>query len=122
MDYTKIGTLIYKLRKEKNMTQKQLADAMNLSDRTISKWERGLGCPDISLLIQLSELLNVNIKEILSGDLISNEFVGGNMKNTKYYVCPLCGNITLSTGNAVISCCSRVLEELVPKKQPIRKS
>ncbi len=70
------------------MTQKQLADAMNLSDRTISKWERGLGCPDISLLIQLSELLNVNIKEILSGDLISNEFVGGNMKNTKYYVCP----------------------------------
>lgn len=116
MDYTKIGNLIYKLRKEKNMTQKQLADAMNLSDRTISKWERGLGCPDISLLIQLSELLNVNIKEILSGDLISNEFVGGNMKNTKYYICPLCGNITLSTGNAVISCCSRVLEELVPKK------
>ena len=66
MDYTKIGNLIYKLRKEKNMTQKQLADAMNLSDRTISKWERGLGCPDISLLIQLSELLNVNIKKPLT--------------------------------------------------------
>ena len=50
MDCSKVGKLIFELRKEKNMTQKELADAMNLSDRTISKWERGIGRPDISLL------------------------------------------------------------------------
>ena len=50
MDCKKIGSLIYELRKDKNMTQKQIADLMNISDKTISKWERGLGCPDISLL------------------------------------------------------------------------
>lgn len=43
MDYQKIGVLIYELRKEKNMTQKQVAQLMNISDKTISKWERGLG-------------------------------------------------------------------------------
>ena len=50
MDCSKIGKLIYNLRKEKDMTLKQIADLMNISDKTISKWERGLGCPDISLL------------------------------------------------------------------------
>ena len=51
MDCKKIGSLIYELRKDKNMTQKQIADLMNISDKTISKWERGLGCPDISRII-----------------------------------------------------------------------
>ena len=57
MDCKKIGSLIYELRKDKNMTQKQIADLMNISDKTISKWERGLGCPDISLLPELSHIL-----------------------------------------------------------------
>ena len=57
MDCKKIGSLIYELRKDKNMTQKQIADLMNISDKTISKWERGLGCPDISLLPELSQIL-----------------------------------------------------------------
>ena len=69
MDCSKVGKLIFNLRKEKNMTQKELADAMNLSDRTISKWGRGIGCPDISLLHDLSNILGVNIDKILSGDL-----------------------------------------------------
>ena len=54
MNCEKIGKLILKYRKEKNMTQKNLADELNISDKAISKWERGLGCPDISLLIPLS--------------------------------------------------------------------
>lgn len=116
MDCLKIGNLILKLRKEKNLTQKQLADAMNISDRTISKWERGLGCPDVSLLTELSDILNVNIRDILSGSLISNDFIGGNMKNSKYYVCTFCGNIVLSTGNATISCCGRNVQALTPIK------
>ncbi|HAL00573.1 MAG TPA: XRE family transcriptional regulator, partial [Exiguobacterium sp.] len=53
MDNEKIGQFIYTLRKEKDMTQKQLAEALYLSDRTISKWERGIGCPDITLLPHL---------------------------------------------------------------------
>lgn len=66
MDCKKIGSLIYELRKDKNMTQKQIADLMNISDKTISKWERGLGCPDISLLPELSQILGVSIDQILS--------------------------------------------------------
>jgi transcriptional regulator with XRE-family HTH domain len=56
MDNSKVGELIYRLRKEKGLTQKQLADQMNISDRTISKWERGYGCPDVTLLPSLSTL------------------------------------------------------------------
>ncbi|MFJ7639965.1 helix-turn-helix domain-containing protein [Peribacillus sp. NPDC097206] len=116
MDTSKVGHLILRLRREKGFTQKELADRMNLSDRTISKWERGQGCPDISLLPELSSLLGVNIEHILEGELASNDFVGGNMKRSNYFVCPSCGNITLSTGNASVSCCGRKLEALVPKK------
>lgn len=116
MDCAKIGKMIRMLRQEKQMTQKQLADTMNLSDKTVSKWERGLGCPDISLIEELSSILDVNIEEILKGELSSNEIVGGNMKNTKYHVCAECGNITLSTGNASVSCCGRKLEALEPHK------
>lgn len=116
MDSSKVGHLILRLRREKGFTQKELADRMNLSDRTISKWERGQGCPDISLLPELSSLLGVNIEHILEGELASNDFVGGNMKRSNYFVCPTCGNITLSTGNAAVSCCGRKLEALVPKK------
>jgi DNA-binding XRE family transcriptional regulator len=112
----KVGNLIKVLRHEKNMTQKQLADKMNISDKAISKWERGLGCPDVSLLAELSSILEVNIEEMLKGDLSLNNFVGGNMKKSKYYVCPVCGNITLCTGNAVVSCCGRKLEALEMKK------
>ena len=87
MDCKKIGSLIYELRKDKNMTQKQIADLMNISDKTISKWERGLGCPDISLLPELSQILGVSIDQILSGQINLNDLVGGNMNKLKFYVC-----------------------------------
>ena len=110
MDCSKVGNLIYTLRTEKGMTQKALANAMNISDRTISKWERGAGCPDVSLLRELSDILGVNIEKILLGDLEPNKKDGGNMKRIKFYVCPVCGNVISSTGMAEISCCGRKLD------------
>lgn len=115
MDCNKVGRLIFSLRKENNLTQKQLANAMNISDKTISKWERGLGCPDVSLLHELSNVLNVNIEKILLGDLEPNSVDGGNMKKIKFYICPTCGNIITSTGEAEISCCGRKLTALIGK-------
>lgn len=116
MDCEKIGELIRSLRIGCGLTQKQLAETMNISDKTVSKWERGLGCPDISLLPELSALLKVNIEKILEGNLTPNELVGGNMRKTQFYVCPECGNMMTSTGNAELSCCGRKLEALVPEK------
>ena len=112
MDSGKVGNLIFGLRKEKNMTQKELADALYLSDRTISKWERGAGCPDVSLLSKLSEVFGVNIEQIIAGELNPNDKDGGNMKRIKFYVCPTCGNVTFSIGEADISCCGRKLSAL----------
>lgn len=112
MDCEKIGKMIYNLRKEKAMTQKQIADLMNISDKTISKWERGFGCPDVSLLPELSQIFGVNIEEILSGEIVLNETVGGNMKKLKFYVCPQCKNLITATADANISCCGKKLEAL----------
>lgn len=113
----KIGDIIKSLRLEKKITQKQLADKMGISDKTISKWERGLGCPDLSLISELSSILEVDIKNLLEGDLSKNNFVGGNMKNTKYYVCPSCNNISICTGDAEVSCCGRTLKVQELKKE-----
>lgn len=117
VDCRKVGELILNLRKEKNMTQKEVADAMNISDKTISKWERGLGCPDVSLLSELSHILGVNIEKILLGDLAPNDTDGGNMKRIKFYVCPNCRNVISNTGKAEISCCGRRLEPLIAKPE-----
>ena len=68
MDKEKTGQLITELRKEKGLTQKQLAEALNVTDKAVSKWERGLSFPDISMLEPISELLGVSIMEILAGE------------------------------------------------------
>lgn len=117
MDSTKIGNLIIKCRKEKGMTQKELADKLNVSDKTISKWERGLGCPDIASINDLAEVLSVNATEILSGEVIVNGNDSGNMKKTKFYVCSKCGNIITSTNDLVLNCCGQKLEMLEAKKE-----
>ena len=115
MDLSKVGRLIYDLRREKGLTQKQLADQMGLSDKTISKWERGLGCPDVSLLGDLSRLFGVHIEQILQGELSPKDPDGGNMKRLKFFVCPQCGNTLTATTAAEISCCGRRLEALEPQ-------
>ncbi|GKV69717.1 XRE family transcriptional regulator [Sporosarcina sp. NCCP-2716] len=116
MDVKKVGGVILQLRKEKGWTQKELADRLHVSDRTVSKWERGAGFPDVSLLTELSALLGANIEDILDGGLNAGDFTGGNMKKSTYYVCPSCGNITINTGNASVSCCGRKLEPLEARK------
>ena len=116
MDCAKTGALIRKLRTEKKLTQAALADALMLSPKTVSKWERGLGCPDVSLLPTLSSILGVDLSRLLEGELSPNQSVGGNMKKSKYFACPDCGSISLSTGNAEISCCGRKLTALEMKK------
>ena len=69
MNDKKIGALIYQLRTEKKLTQKQLAAALHVSDKAISKWERGSGCPDISLIPMIGKVFDVNIEYLLCGDL-----------------------------------------------------
>ncbi len=116
MDNEKIGALILSLRKEKGLTQKQLAERLNISDKTVSKWERGQGLPDISLMPKISKVFGIDIEKILEGEIKNGEFIVGNMKKTKYYVCPYCGNIITSIKEISISCCGRRLESLVPRE------
>jgi len=113
VDCNKVGALLSRLRKEKGMTQQQIADRLNISDKAISKWERGVGCPDVSLLGELSKILEVNIDKILAGDLKPNNVEIGNLKRIKFYVCSNCKNVINNTGDAEISCCGRKLSPLV---------
>jgi len=73
MNQEKIGKFIFELRKEKNMTQQELADKVGVTDRAISNWENGRRLPDYSILIKLCEELNISINELLSGERISKE-------------------------------------------------
>ena len=75
MNYDKIGEFIKNKRKERNLTQSELAERINVTDKAISKWERGLGCPDVSLLEILSKELDVSILELLQGREIENEVI-----------------------------------------------
>lgn len=86
MDTTKIGELICTLRKEKGLTQVQLAERLNVSDKAVSKWERGLGCPDVSLLARLSQVFAVDLEKLLAGELDPNSQAAGNLKNLHFYV------------------------------------
>ena len=73
MNQEKIGKFIAQLRKEKNMTQNELANRLGITDRAISKWENGRGMPDLSLLKPLSDELGVSINELLSGERVEKE-------------------------------------------------
>lgn len=116
MDSRKTGSLIGSLRKENHLTQRELAEKLNISDKTVSKWECGQGCPDITLLPVLSRVFGVDIEKILTGELDENQADGGNMKKIQFYRCPLCGTILTGTGSAAISCCGRKLDVLVSAK------
>ena len=114
MDCVKIGKLIAKLRKEKNLTQRNIADALGIQNKTVSKWECGLGCPDISLWPELSTILGVDMKQMMEGEITSNKPDSGNIDKVRFYVCPSCDNILVSTGSASIFCCGRKLERVLP--------
>ena len=98
------GTVIKELREKMNFTQAELANKLNISDKTISKWETGKGYPDITLLEPLANVFGISITELISGNAVQNVNVSGNMLRSKFYVCPICGNIIHTMGEAVIHC------------------
>jgi transcriptional regulator with XRE-family HTH domain len=98
------GAMIRGLREKNHMTQLQFAERLNVSDKTVSKWETGKGYPDITLLEPIAEALNVSLAELLSGNLIRNTNVCANMLRSKFYVCPVCGNVIHTMGEAVVHC------------------
>jgi DNA-binding XRE family transcriptional regulator/desulfoferrodoxin (superoxide reductase-like protein) len=118
MDCVKIGKLIAKLRKEKSLTQRNVAEALGIQNKTVSKWECGLGCPDLSLWPDLSIILGVDMKQLMEGEITPNKPDNGNIYKVRFYVCPSCGNILVSTGSASIFCCGRKLERILPTDTP----
>lgn len=73
MNQEKIGRFIAECRKNKKLTQEKLAEKLNISDRAISKWERGLNLPDSSIMIELSNILGISVNELLSGEIIKKK-------------------------------------------------
>ena len=98
------GAVIKELREKNHFTQAELAEKLNVSDKTISKWETGKGYPDITLLEPIANVFGVSVTELISGNAVRNKNVSGNMKRSKFYVCPVCGNVIHSMGEAVIHC------------------
>lgn len=68
MDNKAVGRFIAERRRRLNMTQRELAEKLNITDRAVSRWERGVGAPDISLILPLAEILNVSADELLEGN------------------------------------------------------
>ena len=106
------GTTVKQLRERRHLTQAELGDRIGVSSKTISKWETAKGLPDISLLQPLAQALGISVIELMNGEQILNKNVSANMLHSKFYVCPICGNVIHALGNAVVSCCGITLPAL----------
>ena len=100
------------LREKKGLTQNQLAQMLNVSDKAVSKWETAKGLPDITLIEPLAAALGISVPELMSGEKVTNNNVSANLLRAKFYVCPVCGNVIYANGNALISCCGITLPPL----------
>ena len=109
------GTTIRQLREERNLTQQELGEKIGVSSQTISKWETGKGLPDVTLLQPLAQALGISVIELMNGEQIVNRNASGNMLRSRFYVCPICGNVIHCLGRAVVSCCGIVLPDLEPE-------
>ncbi|MGN0384511.1 MAG: helix-turn-helix domain-containing protein [Lachnospiraceae bacterium] len=109
------GAVIRQLREQNKMTQAQFAEKLGVSDKTISKWECGKGYPDITLLEPIASAFSISVAELISGNPVSNANISANMLKTKFYVCPICGNVIHSIGEAVVSCHGVCLTEEEPE-------
>ena len=98
------GTAIKTLREQQSLTQLQLAEILGVSDKTVSKWETGKGYPDITLLEPIAEAFRISVPELISGNPVRNANVSANMMRSKFYVCPVCGNVIHTMGETVIHC------------------
>lgn len=112
MDNYITGATIRRLREEQGITQAELAQRIGVGSKAVSKWETAKGLPDITLIEPLAKALNVSVMELMSGDTVSNRNLSSNMLRSKFYVCPVCGNVMHAVGNAVISCCGIMLPPL----------
>ena len=106
------GAAVKQLREKRNLTQAELADRIGVSAKTVSKWETAKGLPDVSLLEPLAKALNISVIELMNGEQITNRNVSANMLRSKFYVCPVCGNIIHSMGDSLMSCCGITLPPL----------
>ncbi|MBQ5592587.1 MAG: helix-turn-helix domain-containing protein [Clostridia bacterium] len=112
MDNYITGATIKRLREAKGITQTQLAEKIGVSSKAVSKWETAKGLPDITLIEPLARALGVSVMELMSGDTVNNKNISANILRSRFYVCPVCGNIIRSTGEAAISCCGITLPPL----------
>ena len=106
------GAAIRHLREAKNLTQAELAQQIGVSDKAASKWETAKGLPDISLIEPLAKALGVSVLELMSGQAVCNKNISSNLMRSKFYVCPICGNVIHTMGDTVISCCGITLPPL----------
>ena len=112
MDTYVTGNTIRQLRETRKLTQAELGERIGVSSKTISKWETAKGLPDISLLQPLAEALGISVIELMNGEHVINRNISANMMRSKFYVCPICGNVIHCTGNTLISCCGVTLPAL----------
>ena len=110
------GNVIKELREKCQLTQVELAEKIGVSDKTISKWETAKGYPDISLLEPIAGALGVSMTELVTGNAVSNVNISANMLRSKFYVCPICGNIIHSMGEAVMQCHGILLSPCQPEE------
>lgn len=106
------GPAIKQFRETRGLTQAQVAQKIGVSDKAVSKWETGRGLPDLTLLETLAKVLGVSVMELMQGERIVNCNVSCSLRRSNWYVCPVCGNILHTTGNAAISCCGIALPPL----------
>ena len=106
------GTTIKQLRESRKLTQAELAERIGVSSKTVSKWETAKGLPDIALLQPLAQALGISVIELMNGEHITNKNISANMLRCKFYVCPICGNVLHTMGDAVVSCCGITLPAL----------
>jgi len=111
------GTTIKQLRECRHMTQSELAEKIGVSSKTVSKWETARGLPDISLLQPLAQALGISVIELMNGEHIINKNVSANLLRSKFYVCPVCGNVIHALGNALVSCCGITLPALEAEEE-----
>lgn len=112
MNHYITGAAIRRLREQKNLTQAELAALVDVSPKTVSKWETARGLPDVSLLDAIAAALDVSVLELMSGNTVSNKNTSGNLLRSRFYCCPICANTFHAMGEAVISCCGVTLPPL----------
>ena len=116
MDQIRIGKFIAQTRKENHLTQRQLADCLSISDKTVSKWECGKGLPEASLMLPLCEVLHITVNDLLTGERVSEvdyrkqaeenmmNLVQENEENRRHLVLSLiCGGVTVVAVCALVA-------------------